>query len=130
MQRDQAPLFFNAVRWNAVFSAICGALMALGSGWVAGWLGIEAGWILVGIGAGLLLFSLRLYLIERAGEVPRAEAWIIIGGDLAWVIFSAVLLAAYATAFSPLGRILIGATALAVLALAAAKWTGVRRAVQ
>ncbi len=126
MQRNEAPLLFTAMRANAAFSAICGALMALGSVWVAGWLGIAATWVLPAIGVGLLIFALRLYLIGRAGEIDPAEAWIIVGGDLAWVAFSAVLLVAYAASFSNLGRWLIAATALVVLSFALGQWQGMR----
>ena len=128
MQRNEAPLLFAAIRANAVFSSVCGALMALGSAWVAGWLGITANWVLVALGAGLLLFALRLYLIGRAGEIDRAEAWTIIGGDLAWVAFSAAMLLGYAMSFSSTGRWLIGGTALVVLTFALLQWQGLRNA--
>lgn len=127
LTRAQFGLFFDAIAINSVFSGICGLTMVLGASAVAGWLGIETAWWIMMIGAFLMIFSLRLLMIRRQGRADLAEAWSIVVGDVAWVVFSGVLLVVYRSEFSDLGRILIAGTGLIVLGLALTQTLGLRR---
>ncbi|MDJ0653444.1 MAG: hypothetical protein QNJ40_04760 [Xanthomonadales bacterium] len=123
---NRSPLFFNAIGFNAVFAGGCGLLMVVAAQPVAGWLGVDAVLTVASIGAFLLLFAARLVMLRRNQRADVAEAWSIVMGDLGWVVFSLGLLSVYSSEFSDLGRLLIAATAVVVMALAVAQAAGIR----
>ena len=127
LQREQSDLFFHAARLNAIFSILCGLTMALGASTVADWLGLDKSTDVMVIGIVLILFAIRLSMIQRTGLVSRVEAWSIVIGDLGWVAFSLVLLIGHAGSFSVLGLFLIATTAVAVMGFGLAQAVGLHR---
>jgi hypothetical protein len=108
------PLFFTAITINAVFSILCGLVMAATPAAVAGWLGITRTADVVSIGVFLLVFAGLLLWVRWRGSLAAPLAWGIVIGDLGWVVFSAVLLGGFSQHFSGPGLWLIVDVALLV----------------
>ena len=123
---NRSPLFFSAIVFNAVFAGGCGLLMVLAARPVAGWLGVDAVIPVASVGAFLVVFAARLAMLRRHKKAVLAEAWSIVIGDMAWVVFSLGLLSVYPDEFSDLGRLMIAATAVVVMILAVAQAAGIR----
>jgi hypothetical protein len=79
-------------------------------------------------GAGASLFPIALFmaLVAMRRPIPVAGVWLVIAGNVGWVLGSLVLLGGGA-AFNALGAAFIGVQALAVAALAALELVGLRR---
>jgi len=123
MNQNLTPLL-NALRANAFFSRISALLMFLFADWIALQLGL-AGTLSVYVVAGFLaLFSIQLFSIVKSRKIKKAEILGIIGGDLAWVIGSVVLVAIYYTNLTISGLVVVDMVALAVLTFAIAQIRG------
>jgi hypothetical protein len=103
----------TALRANAVFSALCGAVLAAGSGVLGPWLGIPST-ALVGVGVGLLPWAFLLYRNAGRPEPSLAEARLAVAGDVMWVVGSAVVLVLDPLGFSTAGKVAIAVIALVV----------------
>jgi hypothetical protein len=125
---DSHPGFFKAVKANAAFSSVCALLLLAVPDVLANWLGLAEtqALTLMGIGAGLALFALRLLMIARAGQVQRAETRTIIGGDIGWVVASVILLLVGSDWFSTLGQWIVVDIALVVMGFAVLQWRGLK----
>jgi hypothetical protein len=108
------PLFFTAITANAVFSSLCGLVMAATPTTVAGWIGITRTADIVAIGLFLLGFAGLLLWIRWRGRIVTPMAWGIVIGDLGWVAYSAVLVGGFSQHFTGLGLWLIADVALLV----------------
>ena len=84
-------------------------------------------WLMLALGAGLLLFAAGLLRQILRRPLKRSEAILTIIMDDVWVIASILLLVLAPHWVSAAGQWLIGAVAFAVAALAVAQWIGLRR---
>ena len=125
---DTHPGFFKALKANAAFSSVCALLLLAVPDVLARWLGLAEtqALTLMGIGAGLALFAVRLLMIAQAGQVQRAETRSIIGGDIGWVVASAILLLVGSDWFSTLGQWIVVDIALVVMGFAVLQWRGLK----
>jgi hypothetical protein len=112
--RARNPLFFTAITINAVFSILCGLVMAATPNTVAVWLGITRTADIVAVGVFLLGFAGLLLWIRWRGRIFVPMAWGIVIGDLGWVAYSAVLVGGFSQHFTGLGLWLIADVALLV----------------
>ena len=113
-QTNTKPLRL-ALATNAAFSLTSGLMMVLLPSLIAGWLGVQAAWILQAIGIGLILFAADL--IHQATR-PRLATWRALyasAADFLWVLGSLVVVAVAGGTFSFLGATLILAVAAVVL---------------
>lgn len=101
----------TALRANAIFSALCGAVLAAGSGVLGPWLGIPPTALVV-VGVGLLPWAFLLYRNAGRPAPSLPEARLAVAGDVIWVVGSAVLLV-----LDPLGFTTAGKVAIVVIAL-------------
>ncbi len=85
-------LLRRALIGNALFSVASGVVMIAGSGRISEFTGLTPGWLTAAIGAGVLLWALDVALIVRADELRPSRVWMVIGGDLAWVVASYAVL--------------------------------------
>ncbi|MDA0230053.1 MAG: hypothetical protein O3B21_07670 [Proteobacteria bacterium] len=117
-----------ALTENFLFSAASGLALLVAPGVIADFLGEAVPqWLMLVLGAGLLLFSAGLLRQILRRPLKRGEAILTILMDDVWVIASILLLALAPHWFSAAGLWLIGAVAFAVAALAVAQWLGLRR---
>lgn len=92
-QSAKATLLVKSLKANGLFSLLSGLFILLLNNRLSQWFGQIDSLILVGLGVGLILFSLRLFYLAGPGRLYRLEAKMIIGSDIAWVVGSVVLLA-------------------------------------
>ena len=122
-----STLLLNALKANASFSGVSALLMFLFADWIASQLGL-AGTLSIYVVAGfLVLFSIQLFSIVKSRKIKQAEILGIIGGDLAWVIASIVLVTIYYSNLTISGLVVVDVVALAVLAFAIAQIRGLNR---
>ena len=119
-------MLLRAVRMNAIFSSISAAVLLLAAPWVAAQLGLGSALPVYVVGAGLILFAAQLWNIVRSGHIRGWEIRGIIGGDIAWVVASAVLVALFYAQMTITGLILVDIVALAVLFFAIQQIRGLR----
>ena len=121
-------LLLHTLRLNAVFSGLSTVLLLVAAPWIATQLGLASA-VPVYVTAGLLaLFALQLANVARTREIRVAEVIGIIGADFAWVLGSAVFVAASYPTMTPIGLLLVDAVALVVLILAIQQLRGLRAA--
>jgi len=121
-----STLLLRALRLNAFFSASSALLLLLGGPWVAAQLGL-ASVVPVYVTAGLLaMFALQLGNIVRTREIRAMEIAGIIGGDIAWVAGSVILVALFYPSLTTAGLLLVDAVAIAVLYFAIQQIRGLR----
>ncbi len=119
-------LLVRALKLNAAFSGISAILLIAAGGWVAVQLGLPSALNVYVVAGFLLLFSLQLWNIVRTRTIRTWEIASIIGGDLAWVIASLVLVALYYRSLTTTGLVLVDIVALAVLIFAIMQIRGLR----
>ena len=122
------PRFLRTVFLADAASGAGTALLHLAAaGALAGWLGLPAA-LLSGSGMLLLLFVALAGYLSLCDPVPRPLAWALVAGNVAWVLACVGLLAG-AGGFTPglLGSGYLLVQAVAVGALAALQWAGLRR---
>jgi len=110
---------------NAAFSALSGMALVVASRPLASLLGVDATWILLVIGVGLVGYAAWLLVIARREPTDPREVKAAIGADLAWVAGSTLLVA-----WGPLarrGEMLVGVVAVVVLGFALLQANAIRR---
>ena len=111
-----------------LFSAACGVAFMVAPGVIARFLGEAVPiWLMLALGAGLLIFAAGLLCQVLRRPLSRGEALTTIVMDKAWVVGSILLLVLAPHWFSAAGQWLIGGVAAAVASIAAAQWIGCRR---
>ena len=116
----------SALRMNAVFSGGSALVLFVVGGWVAAQLGLDNAWPVYAVAGFLVLFALQLAGIVRSERVRGWEVIGIIGGDLAWVVASVVLVALFHESMTALGLIMVDLVALTVLVFAVLQIRGLR----
>lgn len=124
ISQTQAPLFFNALLANTIFSGFCGLIMTLQPDHITQWLDAGTEVFIRSTGMGLLLFAAGLLLISLYKRINKTVAWLIITGDMLWVIGSILLVSVWGHFFSIGGALLIIGVALAVLTFGALQVKG------
>ena len=125
MQTDN--LLLRALRMNAMFSSISALALLAAAPWLAVQLGLNTAVPVYVVGAGLILFALQLWNIVRTRQIRAWEVRGIIGGDLAWVVCSAVLVALFYSQMTLPGLLLVDLVAIAVLYFAIQQFRGLRQ---
>ena len=116
----------RALRMNAIFSGFSALMLAMAGGWVAAQLGLGSA-VPVYVTAGLLaLFALQLWNIVRTRKVRTVEIVGIIGGDIAWVVGSVVLVALFYPSMTTAGLLLVDLVAIAVMCFAILQIRGLK----
>ncbi len=123
---SETPLLLRALRWNALFSGLSAASLLLAANWVAAQLGLGSSLPVYVVATFLAVFSLQLANIVRSGRIRRWEVSAIIGGDVAWVLGSIVLVALFYRSLTDTGLILVDLVAMAVLFFAVQQVRGLR----
>jgi hypothetical protein len=115
-----------ALTADAVASGANGLAYLASSALLDGWLGVPTG-LLLALGPFLAVYGTLVLRVATLTPIPRAAAAAVIAGNAAWVAVS--LLALALDWFSPTlaGEIVIAVQAIAVAALAAAQYAGLRR---
>lgn len=125
---NKEKLLRLALTENFLFSAASGIALLAAPDVIASFLGEAVPhWLMLALGAGLLLFAAGLLRQILRRPLKRGEAIVTIVMDDVWVVASILLLALAPHWFSAAGQWLIGAVAIAVAALAVAQWLGLRR---
>ncbi len=107
-------LVHRALRANAIFSGMSGAVLVLAGSVVAPLVGLESAGPIAGIGTGLLVYAGVLFHVARHSVPARRDVLAFITLDLAWVLGSVLLLLAAWRQLPITGRWLIAVLALAV----------------
>lgn len=114
----------NILLLDAATCVVTGALMAFGSSFVAGLTHIPAPLL---FWAGLVLFPIAALMVYAGVQVPppRAIVWLIVLGNIGWVIASLGLFAFIAP--NALGTLFILAQAIVVALLAMLEHSALQR---
>jgi len=116
----------RALRMNAVFSGVSALLIFAAAGWLAAQLGLADATPVYVVAAILTAFAIQLSIIVRSGKIRFLEVAGIIGGDIAWVLASIVLVGLYYESITTTGLMLIDVVAIAVLTFAILQIRGLR----
>jgi hypothetical protein len=123
---DPARLIRRALRVNAVFSATCGgAFMAAGQV-LAPVLGLPPAVLRI-FGALVAAFGVHAWLASGRKSVSPAEATYLVGGDVAYVLASVIVLAGWPHLLSAAGRVFFAVAAGLVAVLGFVESVGLRR---
>ena len=121
----------HALLFNAVGTALLGALLIVDGGIIAGLLGAHAGAIppLVCTVAGVvcLLFAADLAFVGTRKPIPQGLAKLLTLADAAFVVALPVVMIAAAPLLSSLGQFLLADLALLTAFLIWCQWRGLRQ---
>jgi hypothetical protein len=112
---------------NALATAASGAALALGAVPLAPLFGLPGPWPLAAFGAGLVAFAVYVWRVSRE-PVDLVQARAVFVMDVAYVIASFALVAAWPQLLSPLGRLGVALMADVVAVFAVFELVGLRRA--
>jgi hypothetical protein len=126
LQSESARTLRNALRANAVFSAISGLIIVFAHDQVLQWLGLSDISI-VALGIGLMVFSAYLFWMSSRQALQRDLVTGVIAGDWAWVAASVALLVFKGGMFSTLGLFLVIDVAVVVMIFAIMQQRGLAR---
>ena len=85
--------FLRSVRrTNAVYSVITGSIAIVFASRLGDTMGINT-WIVLAIGAGVVLFGVSILVQFRSQDVDLGAARFIVGADVAWVLAALVVIA-------------------------------------
>jgi hypothetical protein len=127
MSNNNSSLLKNALVGNSVFSFTSGLAFVIFSRAIANFLGVSASWIILVLGAGLLLYGWQIYSAAKADPISAGLAKFAVYADLAWVIGSIILIFANLIPFTTPGKWGIAIIADIVLAFAILQYAGLRR---
>lgn len=117
---------------NVVFSELSGAALLLFGGTLAEalapGLGATGPWLVRGLGAGLIVFALLVWLVLRAGT-PVGQVHMIVAADIVWVAASVGVLAFASHTLTGAGVAVIATVAAIVAVIAIFEHLGLVRAV-
>ena len=123
----QHPNFLRVVLFvDAATCVATGALLAAGAGWLAAWTQLPAELLRY---AGISLFPIAAFILLVASRArpPAAGVWLVIIGNVGWVLASLGLLAMEGIAPNGLGYGFVIAQAAAVALLAELEFMGLSR---
>ena len=117
----------NVLFSDGALSFLSGVAFLLFSKAIANFLGVSTPWIILVIGAGLILYGIEIFLAGRAEPVNTRIAKFAVYANLVWVIASAVLIFANLVPFTTAGKWAIAIMADIVLLFAILQYAGLRR---
>ncbi|CAN5826735.1 hypothetical protein BH23CHL2_BH23CHL2_09030 [soil metagenome] len=120
-------LLRRALVGNALFSAVAGTVMILGTSRISDFTGLTPGWVPAAIGVGVLIWAVAVGWIARREEIQPWKAWLVIGGDLAWVVASYAVIVAGKPELTTAGVWTVGILAEVVALFAIVQYLGLRR---
>ncbi|HJQ55521.1 MAG TPA: hypothetical protein VJ890_01355 [Vineibacter sp.] len=123
---DRPEFLRTVLLVDAVTCVATGALMTLGAGLVSGLTQIPTGLL---TSAGLSLFPIAAFIafVATRQPPPRLGVWLVIAGNVGWVLGSILLMLGGFVTPNSLGYAFITGQAIAVAILAELEVTGVRR---
>ncbi len=127
---DQTQFLRRALQADAIFSALSGALAIVDAAPIAALLGFAtpaATNIVMAIGVGLLVWAALAFWISTRPKPSRGLVFMIIDGNLLWVLATIFLLLSGWLPFSTTGKWAIALVADAVGLLALLQYVGWRR---
>ncbi len=127
MSTNNSSLLKNALYGNSAFSFTSGLAFILFSKAIAGFLGLSASWIILALGAGLILYGWQIFSAAKAEPINRSVATLAVYADLFWVLLSAVLIFVNLVPFTTAGKWAIAIIADIVLVFAILQFVGLRR---
>ena len=122
---DKQNLLRRALRGNALFSMISGALILAINRALVQFLGLPNNTSLTPLGIGLLGYAAWLLWNARREKISIVDAWIAVILDMVWVVGSYALL--FAVRFSSGGKWAVVLVAELVFLFAVMQWLGLRR---
>ena len=122
-----ASLLKRALRGNAAFSVVSGAVLVVEAPFLAPIMGIPSPLALTVTGIVLLPFGLLLWWLAGREELARTVGWIAIELDVLWVAGSIALLLSGWLPLTTAGNWIIALLADAVAMFAVLQYLGVRR---
>lgn len=120
-------LLYNALRADSLFSGLSGIVITFGAGAVADFMGAGNPVSFIVIGIALVLYAAFLLLNSANRPVSKNFGWLIVAGNVVWVIGSAIILLTDVFALSAGGRWAVLIVADFVLLFAIAQYLGIRR---
>lgn len=124
---QESNLLRNALRGNALFSAISGLIALLAAQSVATFTGIEAPVFFVVLGIVLILYAADLWWIATRETIDRRFAWAAIVLDILWVAGSIVILLSGWISLTAAGGWAIALLAETVAIFSILQYIGLRR---
>lgn len=123
--RTASSLLRRALQANGAFSALSGVVLIVAAEPLSAVLGLKMPAILIGIGAGLLVYAAALFRNALGATINEAEALLAVILDAAWVAGSLVLI--LAGRLSVVGNWMVAIIADIVLLFAVLQFYALRR---
>jgi len=123
---DPARLLRSALKVNAVFSTVCGVAFMAAAGLLGPVFGLPPTALRI-LGALVAVFGAHAWLASRRQSISYGEATYLIGGDVAYVLATAVVLVGWPQWFSPAGRVFFAVAGDVVAVLGIVEYVGLRR---
>ena len=127
MSTNNSSLLKNALYGNSIFSLTSGLAFVIFSKAIAFFLGLSASWVILALGAGLILYGWQIYAAAKAEPINTSFARFAVYADLVWVLGSAILIFTNLVAFTAPGKWGIAIIADIVLVFAILQYVGLRR---
>lgn len=126
LHQSQIPALQTILKLDSATCALMGALLVSASGLVAGVTAIPANLL---FWAGLLLLPVAAFMAVLAGtvSVPSLGAYLVIGGNLLWIVASLALPVAGVISPNVFGWILVLGQAIVVAGFVWVEWTAAQR---
>jgi len=128
MKRGLANKFLGL---NSIFSALTGLCALFLASPLAKILFLSPGgwgvWTLRGLGIGLLLFSIRLFVLARNSDISKPDVMRIVIADGIWILISVVLVVGFGNIFTDTGVKITISIAIIIGILAMGQFVGARR---
>lgn len=123
-------MLHSVLRFNAAFSGIFGLLFLIFPNIFTEMLGIASPIALMVTGVLLLLWELTVFSMVREAKLNPAMVWVVIAGDLVWVLGSIGLLLGGWLPLTAAGKWFVAIIADIVLVFAVVQFIGIRRQTQ
>ena len=120
-------LLHTILRLNAAFSGIFGLAFLIFPARFASWMGIPSPAALTATAVLLLAWELYAIQLVREPVISPAKVWVVIVGDLAWVLGSVVLLLGSFLPLTTAGKWFVAVIADVVLTFAVVQYFALRR---
>ena len=125
--QNPTSLLRRTLRANALSSGISGLAFMVAAKPIALFLGLDAPFVLIAIGAGLLLYALALWFNAGRQLIDRQFVWVAIIGDTAWVVGSFIILLTDWLPLTPAGWWTVAIIADVVAIFAVVQFYGLRQ---
>jgi hypothetical protein len=120
-------MLHTVLRFNAAFSGIFGLLFLALPGMFSEMLGISSPTIIIVTGVLLLIWEVTVFSMVKHVVISPASVWVVIAGDLIWVLGSIGLLLGGWLPMTSTGKWFVAIIADIVLVFAVFQFIGVRR---